>query len=244
MSALFRTAAIAVLLALLFAVIFAPATLIRPLLPDDGSVTLRRLQGSLWNGSGDLAIAGQPAGHARWAFQPGALLRARLGYAVTLEGPDHRLQGSFAAAPTAGLVTLSGRLADRFVNRFLSAYDIALSGDLTLSDVEAQLPYDLVETGGGRSAGTVSWNGGPVDYTLAGRRYSGRLPPLVGYLGEGLEAVVYPRQRETPLLRLQVLPRGFVRVGVTQLLTDLAGNPWPGSHADHDVVLEVEQQLF
>lgn len=239
-----KTAAIALLLALLFAVAFAPATLIRTFLPEDGGITVQRLQGSLWNGSGDLAIGAMDAGRVQWRFRPAALLRARLGYALTLEGPEHRLDGQVGFGPSDCALVVNGQMAHRFVNRWLAPYDIDISGDLTLTDIEAQVPYDLADAGAGRSAGTVTWNGGPIGYTLARRKYSGQLPPLVAYLGQGLEAVVYPRDRETPLLQLQILPRGFVRVGVTRLLTELAGNPWPGSHADHDVVLEVEEQLF
>ena len=86
--------------------------------------------------------------------------------------------------------------------------------------------------------------GGPVNYRLSGQEYRGSLPPLVATLGEGLEVYIYPDEGQTPLLVAQMLENGFVKIGVTRLLTKLLNNPWPGSDVDHEVVLEVEEQIF
>jgi len=71
--------------------------------------------------------------------------------------------------------------------------------------------------------------------------------PLPALDGSDLHAWLrrgWSEEVQTPLLRAEILPTGFARIGVTQLFTELAGNPWPGSHQDHEVVLEVEEQLF
>jgi hypothetical protein len=47
-----------------------------------------------------------------------------------------------------------------------------------------------------------------------------------------------------PLLRIEVLANGYVRIGITRLLTKLLNNPWPGSDVDHEVVLEIEERLL
>lgn len=239
-----RTALIGLLLVVVFAVAFAPATLLTMVFPAEGGVELLQPQGTLWEGNADLYLAGQPAGQADWDFQPASLLRGRLGYQLRLAGPDHSLQGLLSAGFGAARVDLAGRLGAGFANQWLGAYDIAITGDLALEDVQARIPYDFRASGDGTSSGSLRWAGGPVRYRLAGRDFTGELPPLVAYLGDALEAVVYPEEGETPLLNLRVMRDGFVSIGVTQLLTRLAGNPWPGSHADHEVVLEVEEQLF
>lgn len=239
-----RTLIIGAILVLAFALAFAPATLLNGLLPADGSMELLQAQGTVWNGSADLSVAGRPAGQVTWSLRPAAIVRATLGYDVSWRGPDHDLTGQLDVGFSATALRLAGDAAAAFANAWLAPYDISISGDLELREIAARLPYDFAASGAGTSSGTVTWNGGPIRYRLSGRAFSGRLPPLVAYLGDGLEAVVYPQDGETPLLRLQVSHDGFVRVGVTQLLTRLAGNPWPGSHADHDVVLEVEEQLF
>jgi hypothetical protein len=237
-----RTIVIGLLLFLGFAVAFAPASLIRTALPAGSGVELLTPSGTVWRGRAELFVGGQPAGALTWSFRPVTILQGSLGYDVQLGGAEHALQGTVAAGPGAVSLTLAGQAQAAFVNRWLGPYDIAISGGLTIGDVELRVPYR--SPAGGRAAGTVDWAGGPVRYRLGRRVHDGSLPPLVAYLGEGLEAVVYQRGGQTPLLTAELLPSGFARIGVTALFTRLAGNPWPGSHADHEVVLEVEEQLF
>lgn len=235
---------VGLLLFLVFAIAFAPATLVRTLLPPDGGVQILEPTGTVWDGAGHLYLAGQPAGRMRWDFVPAALLRAALGYDLALAGPEHDLRGSVSLGAGAGELDLVGRASAAFANRWLAPYDISIAGDLTFQDARVRVPYNYAQSGSGNASGSLTWTGGPIRYRLGGRGYSGELPPLIAYLGEGLETVVYPRGGQTPLLRAEILPNGFVKIGVTKLLTDMAGNPWPGSHADHEVVLEVEEQLF
>lgn len=239
-----RTLLIGLVLFLAFAVAFAPASLMRTVLPERSGADLLETSGTVWHGSADLYLAGQPAGRLSWTFAPDAVVRGALGYRIHLAGPEDDLSGIVDLGAGGAAATWHGRATAAFANRWLGAYDIAISGDLTFEDAHLQVPYDYARSGKGAGSGNLNWTGGPVRYRLGSRAYSGNLPPLVAYLGDGLEAVVYPQGGQTPLLRVEMLPNGFVRIGVTQLLTDLAGNPWPGSHADHEVVLEVEEQLF
>jgi hypothetical protein len=239
-----RTLVVGFLLFVAFAVAFAPATLVRTLLPADGGVEILEPSGTLWNGSARLFLAGQPAGRVAWQLRPVTILQGALGYHLRVTGPEHELAGNVRLGLGAGGGSLDGRLSSAFANRWLAPYDIAISGGLILQGISVRVPYDLAGGEGGRASGSVTWSGGPVQYRLSGRNYRQGLPPMVAYLGDGLEAVVYPEGGQTPLLRADLRPNGFVRIGVTQLLTRLAGNPWPGSHADHEVVLEVEEQLF
>ena len=239
-----RTLLVGLLLFLGFAVAFAPATLVRNLVPADAGIELLDTSGTLWNGSGSLYLGGQGAGRISWSFRPVTLASASLGYHVRLEGPDHRFEGRVGVGFGSASVALGGNAAAAFANRWLAPYDIAISGDLGFDQVTAEVPHRLSAQQPGAADGSVSWAGGAVRYRLSGQHHAGELPALVAHLGEGLEAVIYPAGGQTPLLRAAVLPDGFVRIGVTQMLTRLLGNPWPGSHADHEVVLEVEEQLF
>lgn len=67
---------------------------------------------------------------------------------------------------------------------------------------------------------------------------------MTAVLGPGAEAVVFAAGGQTPLLQAQLQDDGFAKVGVTKLLTKMLNRPWPGSDADHEVVLEVEEQVF
>lgn len=239
-----RTLIIGLVLVLVFAVALAPATLVRTFIAADSGIELLRTGGTLWDGGADLYLSGQPAGRLHWDFRPGSLLRGTLGYDLTLTGPSHALTGDVRLGPGAGEATVRGRAAAAFANRWLSAYDIHIGGELELRDAHVRVPYDFRDTGAGSAAGSVAWTGGPLRYVLSGQANTGTLPPLVGYLGEGLEMVVIPEDGQTPLLEAEILPNGFVRIGVTKLLTRLTGTPWPGTQADHEVVLQVEEQLF
>lgn len=239
-----RTIAIGVILFLAFAIAFAPASLLRTLLPAQSGIDLLQAGGTLWNGHASLYLAAEPAGQVAWTFDPATLLSGSLGYDISLTGPEHDLRGTVSAGLGSAAATLSGQVSAAFANRWLAPYDIAISGDLTLEEVHVQAPYDVAVTGEGSAAGTIRWAGGPVSYRLSGRSHQGDLPPLAAYLGEKLVVTVYPAEGRTPLITGRVLADGFVKIGVTQLLTGLVGNPWPGSHADHEVVLEVEEQFF
>lgn len=227
-----------------FAVAMAPAGLVRSFIPPDSDAQLLEPAGTVWRGSASLLIGGSPAGRLSWSFRPVTLFQGRLGYHLELAGPGHELAGNGAMGLREGRATLSGRLSAEVVNRWLRVYDILISGGMKLDAISVRLPYDAGRTGAGSASGSLTWSGGDVRYRLGGRNYAASMPPLVAYLGEGLEAVVYPQDGQTPLLKLEVLDDGFVRIGVTKLMTRLAGNPWPGSHGDHEVVVEVEQQLF
>jgi hypothetical protein len=239
-----RTLAIGLALFLLFAIVLAPAGLLRVLIPDASGVDLLEASGTLWNGSGELYLAGNPAGTIRWRARAVTILQGALGYDVSVRDSAHEVSGHVAAGLSAVTVSLDGAVGAPFINRWLAPYDIVLSGDFTLHRVDVTWPYDADALASGTAAGEVTWTGGPIRYRLADRNYAGELPPLVAYLGDALETQVYPKDGQTPLLRADIRPGGFVRIGVTQLLTRLAGNPWPGAHADHEIVLEVEEQLF
>lgn len=239
-----RYVLIGVLLFLGFAAVLAPASLIRSLIPADSGIGLLQPAGTLWDGAADLYLAGQPAGHLQWNLNVTAIFRGVVGYDIALAGPEHALTGSVGIGIGGSEATLRGQTSGAFANRWLTPYDIHIGGSLELRDVHVRVPYDVRRTGQGAAAGSLAWSGGPVRYVLSGRSNAGSLPPLVAYLGEGLETVVVPEGGQTPLLRAKVLTDGFVSIGVTKLLTRLVGSPWPGTQADHEVVLEVEEQLF
>ncbi|MFU8817524.1 MAG: type II secretion system protein N [Pseudomonadales bacterium] len=239
-----RTLIVGTLLFVSFAVAFAPATLLRQLLPADGNVEMLGPAGTLWNGSANVFLDGTPLDRIVWRFRPAALLQAALGYHLTLIGPEHDMAGTLQLGIRHATVELNGRAAAGFVNRWLGPYDIAVTGDFAVDGINLSIPYNLREGRPGAAAGSVAWTGGPLQYQLAGQLYSSQLPPLVAYLGDALEAVVYQQGGHTPLLRAEVQANGFVRIGMTALMTRLVDNPWPGSHAEHEVVLEVEELVF
>lgn len=244
-----RTLLAVILLALGFAVLFAPAALLRHVAPPGGGVELAGLSGTVWRGHADLVIGGRSAGRLAWRLAPVTILQGALGYHLALTGPGQDLSAALAIRPTRMGMTVDGAADSAFVNQWLGAYDIILSGRLTFEAVHLEVPYawpaaapDLPVPG--RAGGILRWTGGPVRYQLAQQTYQGTLPPLEALFGDALQAVVFATGDQTPLLQLDLLSNGFIRIGMTRRLTRMLDNPWPGGEADHEVVLVVEEQLF
>jgi hypothetical protein len=144
---------------------------------------------------------------------------------------------------------VTGHARGAWLNQWLNDYEIELSGDFTFSALSLVLPHALPTGDGsalapGAAAGRLDWRGGPVRYVLALQEFRGALPALEAHLGEGLQAVVTPTGSTTPVLTVELLDNGFIRIGLTRLLTRMLNTPWPGGEADHEVVLMVEEQLF
>jgi hypothetical protein len=244
-----RTLAAILALSLVFSVVFAPASLLRRFIPADAGAELVAPAGTLWNGRAEAVLGGRPAGDLAWRLDPVTFLHGALGYHAQLSGPGHDIALGVRIAPRTLDLSASGHAGGAYLNQWLDQYDIALSGDLRLESLSVRVPWRLARGGAGelapgRASGMVLWTGGPVRYRLSGEDHRATLPPMEALLGDGLEAVVYARGNETPLLRLEVLANGFARIGMTRMLTRILDMPWPGAAADHEVVLEVEEQLF
>jgi len=244
-----RTLLILILLVAVFALVFAPAALLRQALPADGNVALTGLAGTLWNGRADLTLGGRAAGSIAWHLTPVTFLRGRLGYALEVTGPQHEFRGNLALAPAHIEVVLDGTAPGSYFNAWLGAYDIALAGEFALESLRLALPYRFEPdaepvAADGTAAGRLTWSGGPVRYRLSAQDHAGVLPPLEARLGAGPTAEVQAQGSPIPLLHLELLANGFVRIGMTRLMAKMLNTPWPGAGADHEVVLEVEERLL
>jgi len=241
-----RTLVVILLLVVAFAVAFAPAAILRHALPGAAGIELAAPAGTLWNGRATALIDGRSAGNIRWRLVPVTFLQGALGYHIDLDGPGHAIEAMLRLRPGTVRIALQGSAdADAF-NDWLDVYDIALSGRFSFDNVAISAPYRLEQGQGlaGTASGALTWSGGTVRYRLAGEPYRGELPPLEAAFGDGLEAIVRAQGQETPLLFIELLSNGHIRLGMTKLLTKMLNNPWPGREADHEVVLEVEEQLL
>jgi len=218
----------------------APAAILRWLIEQSGQATLIGTTGTLWQGQGQLLVARQPVGVVRWDLQGVTILQGKLSYHIELESPEQNLTASLRLFPDTGISATNGTIAADAINRWLTPYNIRLSGQFTLTDVALHFVSGRPD----RAAGDIHWDGGPVSYQLAGESSSGILPEMTAVLGPRAAAVVFAVGGETPLLQAQLQDNGFAKVGITKLLTKMLNRPWPGSNADHEVVLEVEEQVF
>ncbi|MEM7079930.1 MAG: type II secretion system protein N [Pseudomonadota bacterium] len=237
---------IGALLFLSFAVAFAPSGLVDRLVDRVDGVELLGTSGTLWQGRGDLYVTQHNAGQLSWDFNPSALLQMQAGYNWELRSLNGTLNGYGGASPTHFDVDLQGAVGLAFFEPWLERYNLTIEGDLT-----AHPSSITIDHGAGLIValeGQLDWSGGEISYGLAGvTRYAG-LPPLTAFLqknGAGQpEAVVYARGSDTPLLIATPGMPGFIKIGMTKKFSSLLGRPWPGRAADHEVVLEVEEQIF
>ena len=233
------------ILALLgFVVYTAPATLLGAALGDKGPARLTQVQGSIWDGAAAAEYAGQSLGALTWRFDAGGLAEGDVAFDWQLAGAGHALSGS-ARFGLAGLqCEATGTVRGATMRRILAPYWIEAQGDVGIERIRADLTYDLHPR---NMAGELSWSGGEVRYRLAGEHYQMVLPPLTGVLetdntepaltvfGEGVPA---------PLLQVRLGADGWLDIGVTKMLTKMAGFPWPGNEPDHAIVIDVSERLI
>jgi hypothetical protein len=230
---------------ILFAIINAPASLIRTLTGDVRRLDLLAPTGSLWSGHADMMLDGHEIGRFSWSFAPALLIRARIGSDYTLVGPDTDLTGTLSTGFNDQSVQTQGSLSGSLVNVFLADYDLYISGDFDLQTVIGRFEDQRLVG----LDGQLHWSGGDVTYILAGIRSQATLPGLIAQLDSEIEpkspgARVTETGSQNSLLIVTFLPSGFVKIGVTKLLTKRLNRPWEGTDPDDGVVLEVEEALW
>jgi len=225
-------------------VFLAPASLVKNAIERIPGVTLGDVRGTLWSGSGELALEGNPVGLLTYRFKPLDLLLARASYDATLASETIDLTVSASATASAALAELSGRVESAALYDLLQRYDLAIGGTFDterLSIVHGwtnRLP---------NVKGELRWTGAPVSYRLGNVTHRVSLPPLTGFIDSAAgqpEMTAYEANHDTPLLLARIGADGWVTIGITKRFTQLLGQPWTGSDADHAVVLEVQEQLF
>ncbi len=225
-----------------FVVAFAPAGLLRRATDNLPGLDLTQPSGTIWHGAGQIIVDGRLIGTVRWAFQPLSILRLAPAYNLELEGEGLDLIGTIEATTDGTHLEVAGRAEANLFNQYFSTYDLVLSGALSISTLTATLAGGKIT----HMDGEARWSGGPVRYVLSGRLAATELPPLVAFIktNQMPTADIFAEGGQTPLMHVQILESGFVKIGVTKSLTKMLNNPWPGGDPDHAVVLEVEEKIF
>ena len=235
-------AILGVLAFLTFSALFAPARLLAPVVAGIPGVSLGATAGTLWTGSGRLRLGGRDRGLITWSFRPITLLKLFPGYAWTLSGEHLELGGTMNLAPGRAALSITGSVDAAPINAWLADYELFLGGDFRLRNLYLHITDNRPDD----ARGTVGWSGGSVRYLLSQRRRTVELPALEAQLrfADGLAATVFAAGNSTPLLEAELLDSGFVRIGITKLMTKMLNDPWPGGGPDHEVVLAVEEKIL
>ena len=224
--------------------------------PTAPEIRLLGARGTLWNGGGQLLVNRVPIGELSWQLQPGRLLALEAAADWQLAAEEFSAQGTIASrGEEFDLRAVQAKLSEQFLRATLGRYDIAPSGDLSITDLDIthlklneqqNWPSQLT------AAGDARWAGGQVRYRLAGQSYDIELPPMLGRIDSAPgdaqnpgwpELKVTSEEDAMLLITGRLTPTGSAAIGITKGFTRLAGQPWPGSEPDHAVVLEVEEQL-
>ncbi len=239
-----RYALVGVLVLIICIVYMAPATLVATALGDEGPTRLTQAQGSIWDGQATVEYRAWPLGSLSWEFNAAGLAGGEAIFDWRLSATGHLLAGSARLGFEGLYCNAAGTVRGVALRRVLAPYWIEAGGDLLIDHIGADVTYDLQPRD---VAGELSWSGGEVRYRLAGEHYQIVLPPLAGML-ETVEAkpelTVFAEGIDAPLLRVRLGNDGWLDIGVTKMLTKMAGFPWPGNEPDHTIVIDVSERLF
>lgn len=217
----------------------APASLLQKALPHTLPVQVTAWGGTLWDGQAEVVQAGEP-GFWRWQWQPGALLRGRLGLqfqgqgSLSLHGRVESGMGGWQARD------LRGDVPARLLQSLLPP-GWALPGDLRLETVQ------VARKGGAKgawqaAAGQLRWAGGVMQYNLGSQAQEAALPPLVALLrldGDRLLVSLAEEAGGGALADVRVAPDGAIETRLRERLLKYSGRT-SGASPDAVVVTSVQ----
>ncbi len=234
-------AAIVFLMALL---VMAPAALL-PQFFSIPHVKLENTEGTIWHGNAETFFDDQHIGLLVWHVRPLGLINGKLTVNFTLERDGVSLAGVSTSRLDNHEISLVGDVSSRFVNVFTLAYDIRLSGNLSVNDVRiranSERQVESVE-------GDLTWNGGPVRFKLANVLHEVTLEPVLGTLTQDASFVVLNVRRtrtQTPVLAFRFDPEtGWVHLRAFPAFLEFANIPSNYLMQDADFLFEVSQKLL
>ena len=241
-----------VLLGILFFIVVVlvrmPASIVSTILDNHPKISLVDARGTIWQGQGHLLVDGNRLGIAQWSLSAWSILTFSPSAEWMLEQNFATLSGDAIYSWNELQLSANGMVQAEAFNPFLVDYDIDITGDFKLDGVVANVDTNR-ESGSlllNRIEGDILWSGGIVKFTLAGLLQEEILPSLITRLdsNEGLpNATVFEVGANTPLMMFAQGAPGFIKVSITKRFTQLLNRPWPGSAADHEIVVEVEEQF-
>ncbi len=239
-----RYVIIGLLMFAVFAVAFAPATLISGRINAVPGATATEARGTIWSGSTALAFESESLGRLHWTFRPGALASLQLSYDTVLTAANDRVDARVAFGAARWHAVVNGTLSAARFDNLMARYDIHVPGTLRINNLRLAGRWNAPVPA---ANGELHWNGGEVRYRLGGADYAAHLPELTGFIDSASgkpEMTVYPDENEVPLMMSHLDHDGWITFAVTRKFTELVGRPWQGEAPEHAVVVEVQEKLF
>ena len=243
-----KYASLGILAFVLALVAMAPASLLLRVMPETDAFKLHKPSGILWHGNATILISDYELTPVRWTIDPLQWFTGRFGFKYQTDATGLDLHGTAATGLKGSLLTVNGQISPEWLNERLSAYDIELAGELKLTEVrlafspDESAPVHELE-------GVLNWEGGPVEFALAGIPYITTLAPMDADLQmESGRMTAYVRDSRPDRLvffRLQFDPdTGWAHVGVTGHLLNLLNWPFYNERDLSEIAIEVSEELF
>lgn len=231
---------------LAFVVAFAPARAIWPFVRDDVQTALPNLEvaaidGTVWNGTALLRYRDFPETVLTWSLSPLQLLTGHLRVDAHLDGNGIDVTSLVMAASNMTAGDATGNIESTFVNVASAQMGLRFSGTLRIEGLALASDNHWFT----RAAGTLRWEGGPVQYNAPDGYRTMVLPALDGALalvGSDLTLTVRHQTEDVILIALQ--PSGWASVDIKARLFMLAGLPVSSDTRADMSIIRAEEQLF
>ena len=222
----------AVLTFLVFMIIMIPASWVVSVAGEDltGSIPdlqIGALNGTIWNGSGDMQYRDFPPFAVSWQLDALPLLLGTLSTTVQIEADG--LQASFQALLSRSGGEIQNAVAtiqSSYINQVTVNYGLDLSGTFDLSQASTSFDQQWLTS----LDGEINWPGGMVLIETPQQINRVELPPLTGRLKleEGI-ILLDVTSRNSDLIAIRIKPDGWAEVAISYAFMALANIPVPGA---------------
>jgi hypothetical protein len=236
---------VALLSAVVFLVIYAPANIAFRSIQDDISVpdlTIYQLRGTIWNASAILQFRDFPESTVTTWLSPWPLLSRIARVDIKAGGIGHELDAVASAHDdTVEITAINGFIDSDYINTVGSQFGIRFSGQLDLSDVSLAIDNSWFTDADGQ----LTWNGGQVMFPAANGSQAVRLPALRGELFmENQQLTLLVSHDRLTVLTVALKADGWVTLTITTRLLALAKVPWPATGSADDAALIIEEKIL
>jgi len=213
-------------------------------------IKISEIDGSVWNGTVKVDVAGLKSNVLNWDLLFSRLLMGGFGVKIKAESTDYSIDGSlsiFLPLPEKSFFPLNAELE---IDGYVSGKIIAAVAPQFNAFVEGKVDLDniliaLTSTGVDGAEGHISWPGGEAKANVMGQAMAVQLPALEGELqknGEKAKFELVKSEDKKPLAEASVDAEGWGAVRVRQRLLDYFV-PSQGKD-ENSFAIEYEQKLF
>lgn len=215
-----------------------PARVASHFMPNSLKALFHAWGGSIWSGQVNGQYQGVQ-GQLRWQFQPSSLLRLSLGVQAEVLTAHSHVQGVLRMGVNGWqLLDVKGQIAPVEVQGLLSGWQLPN----TAIELQ-QLTLNHQKDSWSDSKGTMSWQGGALDYVFNGQRQHVNLPPvIIAVQGQQSQLIINLQEQQGANLASFILTGKQLESRLTQRLLMYSPN-YHGVAEPDAIVVTASQPL-